>query len=569
MKKFKKMLEQPPLKRCVQSCLSLTAFTVFGFTAVEPVSAASLHTGFASYAITDLGQVNPYGITNSGQVLVGNGVAGVWDNGQITEIKDTTWAYQMNSSGQVVGRYLSENWTDNAYLWENGQRTDLGYFGGISSFASDINEAGQIVGKFNTTKEKWFPFLWQNGEMINLGTLGYDAAAAHGINNQGQVVGYSGLALHVTHAFQWENGKMIDLGTLPGFNGSTAYDINDSGQAVGYSSNSLTKQQHATLWSNGQITDLGTLGGNLSGATAINNKGQVVGFGTTTGNGGLNHGFIWEDGKMADLNSLIIKNPEDPAWFLQEVSGINDRGQIVGRGINSATGKNHAFLLNPMCGSSQLNPLLPDNFEDGWHSFNNVANRHWFDPPTAVGFTFKIGEAATNGASGGTGDGCIVDKSLIALTPNPTEPSLFTKILGLPSGIDADELFSVLVGGQEIGKFKPNEVVDFVALLGYGVSEFSVTGIDAEIDPKNPLAFPIKLESNRDKFSFKMRADSAEAVPEPSEIAGIVTSAAFFAGLVFKRKRKLEDDSVILEELASESDIEIASCHTLVPAEGD
>ena len=105
-----------------------------------------------------------------------------------------------------------------------------------------------------------------------------------------------------------------------------------------------------------------------------------------------------------------------------------------------------------------------------------------------------------------------------------------------------------------------------MALLGYGVSEFSVTGIDAVIDPKNPLAFPIKLESNRDKFSFKRRA---EAVTEPSEIAGIVTSAAFFAGLVLKRKRKLEDDSVILEGLDLESDIEIAACHTLVPAEGD
>jgi probable HAF family extracellular repeat protein len=469
-------------------------------------------------------------------VLVGNGVAGVWDNGQITEIKDTTWAYQMNSSGQVVGRYLSENWTDNAYLWENGQRTDLGYFGGISSFASDINEAGQIVGKFNTTQEKFNPFLWQNGEMIDLGTLGFNGGAL-GINNKGQVVGYSGLALHVTHAFQWENGKMIDLGTLPGYNGSTAYDINDSGQAIGYSLNSTLKQSHATLWSKGEVIDLGTLGGNMSAATAINNKGQVAGFDTVTGNGGLNHGFIWEDGEMADLNSLI---PADSGWFLQQVSGINDRGQIVGQGINSATGQNHAFLLNPTCGSSQRNPLLPDSFEDGWHSFNNVVSRKWFDPPTAAGFTFKIGDAVANGSSGGTGDGCIVDKSSIAITPNPTEPSLFTKILGLPSGIDADELFSVVVGGKEIGKFKPNEVVDFVALLGYGVSEFSVTGIDAPIDPKNPLAFPIKLESNQDKFSFKMRAmvDDAEAVPEPSEIGGIVTSAAFFAGLLLKRKRK-------------------------------
>ncbi len=239
MKRFAKMLEQAPLKGFVQSCLSLTAFTVLGFTAVEPVNAASLHTGFASYAITDLGQTNTYSVTNSGQVLVSNGVAGVWENGQITEIKDTTWAYQMNSSGQVVGRYLSENWTDNAYVWENGQRTDLGYFGGISSLASDINDAGQIVGKFNITKEKFNPFLWQNGQMIDLGTLGFNGGA-HGINNQGQVVGYSGLAFGITHAFQWENGKMIDLGTLPGYNGSTAYDINDSGQAVGASSNNIT-----------------------------------------------------------------------------------------------------------------------------------------------------------------------------------------------------------------------------------------------------------------------------------------------------------------------------------------
>ncbi|MEG4812267.1 hypothetical protein QUA82_32550 [Microcoleus sp. F8-D3] len=49
------MFEQTSSRGFVQSCLSLTAFTLLGFTAVEPVSAASLHTGFASYAITDLG----------------------------------------------------------------------------------------------------------------------------------------------------------------------------------------------------------------------------------------------------------------------------------------------------------------------------------------------------------------------------------------------------------------------------------------------------------------------------------------------------------------------------------
>lgn len=101
MKKFKKRLEQAPLSRCVQSCLSVTAFTLLGCTAVEPVNAATLHTGFASYAITDLGQANAYGMNNLGQVLVGqNGVGWVWDNGQMTEITDSTWAYQINNSGR-------------------------------------------------------------------------------------------------------------------------------------------------------------------------------------------------------------------------------------------------------------------------------------------------------------------------------------------------------------------------------------------------------------------------------------------------------------------------------------
>jgi probable HAF family extracellular repeat protein len=526
MKKSNTMFQPDPLTKFVQTCLSLTAFSLLGFIAIKPVNAQTLHTGFSQYQITDLGAGSSYGMNNLGQALIsrGPGDMRIWDNGQLTQVTGSTWAYEINNVGQVVGRYLSGNWIDNAYLWENGKRTDLGYNGGISSIASGINDAGQIVGKFNITKEKFNPFLWQNGTMIDLGTLGFNGGA-QAINNQGQVVGYSGLRVGITHAFQWENGKMIDLGTLLGYNQSLAYDINDAGQAVGYSAN-VNVNSRATLWSNGQATDLGTLGGNGSFAVAINNKGQVVGSDTTTGNGGLSHAFIWEDGKMADLNSLI---PMGSPWFLQQVSDINDQGQILGQGLNRGTGKIHSFLLNPIPGTSQRNPLLPSSFENKWQIFENVLNRHWYDPPTAAGFTFKIGDNVVSSSD-----------EIIAGTI-PPEPSLFTKILSLPSGIDADELFSVLVGGKEIGKFKPNEVVDFVALLGYGVSEFSVTGIDAIIDPKNPVAFPIKLESNQDRFSFKMRAmeqEEIEAVPEPSEIAGIVTSVALFGGMLFKRKRK-------------------------------
>ena len=205
MKKSNKMFQKAPLSRFVQTCLSLTAFSLLGFIVIKPVNAQTLHTGFSSYQIHDLGPGSSYGMNNLGQALVGrDGVGWVRDNnGQFTEITNSTWANQINNSGQVVGRYLSQNWIDNAYLWENGQRTELGYNGGISSTALDINDVGQIVGKFNLASDKFNPFLWENGTMIDLGTLGFNGGA-QAINNQGQVVGYSGLRVGITHAFIWD-----------------------------------------------------------------------------------------------------------------------------------------------------------------------------------------------------------------------------------------------------------------------------------------------------------------------------------------------------------------------------
>jgi probable HAF family extracellular repeat protein len=42
------------------------------------------------------------------------------------------------------------------------------------------------------------------------------------------------------------------------------------------------------------------------------------------------------------LNTLI---PEDADWNLEEASGINDHGQIVGYGLHH--GQERAFLLTP------------------------------------------------------------------------------------------------------------------------------------------------------------------------------------------------------------------------------
>ena len=89
------------------------------------------------------------------------------------------------------------------------------------------------------------------------------------------------------------------------------------------------------------MKDLGVLPGRtLSIAWDINNADQVVGF--SEGEGVVPHPFLYSGGVMRDLNTLI---PPNSGWELLEALEINDKGHIVGRGINNEDGEEHAFLL--------------------------------------------------------------------------------------------------------------------------------------------------------------------------------------------------------------------------------
>ena len=166
------------------------------------------------------------------------------------------------------------------------------------------------------------------------------------------VVTVAGGLLASTAPASAEVPAAVDLGTLAGSSGATFYsqadDINEAGQVVGWSLN-LDDAPHAFLRSaSGSMRDLGTLGGRRSEATAINERGRVVGFAHKSLAGSPpDHAFLW-DGAMKDLGTL--GGAESRAY------GINASDRIVGWADN-ATGTSRALIRGPVGGMVDLGTL--------------------------------------------------------------------------------------------------------------------------------------------------------------------------------------------------------------------
>jgi probable HAF family extracellular repeat protein len=231
-------------------------------------------------------------------------------------------------------------------------------------------------------------------KVIDLGALGNDnLGCAMSINNEGWVViqdasmvpgqqdNAGGTILKARDALGI-NGFQFDLGTLGGQNSWMNWgEINDFGQIVGYSETAVpdpngedvcTFGTHLTcrpfIWQFFHMSALPTLGGNNGQASAINNRGQIVGFaedGTVDSScpaGKTNNRtqlpVLWENGK-AKAKALPTGN--DPSG---NALWINDKGQIVGfTGACAAT--SHAVVWHHDNVST-----LPDN-KTGAEAFGN------------------------------------------------------------------------------------------------------------------------------------------------------------------------------------------------------
>jgi probable HAF family extracellular repeat protein len=339
------------------------AFTVAGLLAAAHAQATS------SYRIDALDFV-PTDINSSGTIVGTRGLAGdgpiVYSGGVKTDLNMllTTSKPTISDNGLIS---IRDSWVyDPRTGTLSGGYLDLGGpHSGNEIVTAGINNDGSIVGHVFNYQYLGQPYATQvkNGQLTYLPSLGGPSTAT-AINNHGLIVGSSQLKpeyMQPEHAYKYDGTTVTDLGLLPGGITSYATAVNDAGQVAGYGSTTGDmfdeRGQHAFITSSSGLVDLGLLASDddQSRAKGINNLGQVVGYSakwatSVTPQGTLSvfesRAFVYADSEgMQDLNTMLNGGPGQ-GWVLETAEGISDNGIIFGRGLHN--GVSTYFVMTPV-----------------------------------------------------------------------------------------------------------------------------------------------------------------------------------------------------------------------------
>lgn len=292
---------------------------------------------------------------------------GLWSGGRIRGLRPlitaqvSNYSLSVNDSDEVTSARQLQS-IGHAILYRKGVIIELGKLGGRGSAARKINNKGQIVGTSDVGGRQQVldgelnqhAFLWQNGVMTDLGALNGKNSEANDINEAGQIVGDSdGVPV------LWTAGKLKTLRLERG----KATAINNKGQIVGVLY--PAKSSQAFLWKAGQIKTLGIPVGykpEQIGSiypTDINDSGQIVGKIVVYGPTDFWHrlkraqssGFLWQKGKTENLNSIILAAS---GWTIDDALAINNRGDILAAGHRKdGYMRDHALLLTPIANAKK------------------------------------------------------------------------------------------------------------------------------------------------------------------------------------------------------------------------
>jgi probable HAF family extracellular repeat protein len=282
------------------------------------------------------------------------------DRGLIAGIAETSNADPL---GEILFCPFGNGLICLGFLWQNGVMTALPTLGGNNGGAFGVNNRGQLVGSTeNTTKDPtctppqvldFEAVVWELKQgRVKIKELpplpGDTVGLAEGINDKGQAVGVSGVCSDYSrHAVLWQNGSVTDLGSLGGKAVQDAKAINSRGQVVGSSDLPGDTTGHAFLWTEEDgMQDLGTLSGDSASTSyGINDKGQVVGTSCIDATFNICRAFLWQDGVMTDLNTLV--KPGSTPLYLFFGNDINSQGEIAAYAFDQSNGEFRAAVAIP------------------------------------------------------------------------------------------------------------------------------------------------------------------------------------------------------------------------------
>ncbi len=321
----------------------------------------------AEYEITDLGNWNPVEINNNGQI-VGNkdARAVLWQGGTLETICDdlNSNAVSINDSGQVAID-VPDGSSSRGYFWEDGTLTLLGNGPWRQPFlyVSSIDNCGRILcGDFESVGS------WLNGSFstIQAGILFGDTYYAKAGNNLGDVLGVK-FNSSGDISF-WSKGEDLPSYPLTTISVTTPMSINDNKQII--------CGDYFYKWG-GWIVDQGSV------CYANNNLDEIVG--EEDGDAFL----LDKNGRWRFLKNLIA---EDSGWELEAARAINDKGQIVCYG--SFNGISKVCLLTPVTMSELSYPgtEFPVNYETYGTFSGNGTGSYNYETSNPVCLAIAVGE---------------------------------------------------------------------------------------------------------------------------------------------------------------------------------
>jgi len=275
-----------------------------------------------------------------------NGIArDLNDSGQLTGVITGTGGFRYDATGASLTLFTGESPGS-----ING--TPVALVGVTDGWG--INASGRVTGQgqfcLGPTVAQcttgFFPIgmNWQGNNRTSL----WPADAGMAINDSNQVATTVRTIVNganIYNATRVEaNGTQTNIGRLPGDGAAYSEDINSLGQVVGYGT-ATGQNPRAWYWNGVGMQALPHLAG-LSGsnARAINDAGTIVGR-------TQNSAVLWDQLQAYDLASLVANLPSGSTLYLTEAWDVNASGQVLVQGILTDSSFNDysgSFLLTPV-----------------------------------------------------------------------------------------------------------------------------------------------------------------------------------------------------------------------------